>query len=336
MIEDTNERKERASYYQAWTRERILQMKPDDLLEYIGKLWAMLTWGNKQYYVDKMISDNGFENIRTQLADFIWSDKDIETRWDSFKENIKGVGPAILSELLCHVHPKKHIIWNRVAEESLRYLGVKGLPRYNYQLTGKKYKELTDHFILMRDQLIEFGLKSVDLLTVDYFLWDELSDIAWEQKKKREKGPGEPEKSEISSKSFHNEIRDAVADIGGWLGFKASIERKVADGSRVDAIWESEIGNMGRVIYVFEVQSKGQIDSLILNLFKAMNNPAVQGVVAVSDSDQLDKIKQHAANVGDLNKKLRYWDVEEVLEIHSKLESVNANINKLNLVPEGF
>jgi hypothetical protein len=53
----------------------------------------------------------------------------------------------------------------------------------------------------------------------------------------------------------------------------------------------------GAVIYVFEEQTKGRIDSLIVNLLKPLNNPAVQGVVAVSDSKQLEKVKDHAEGV---------------------------------------
>ncbi|MDZ7672887.1 MAG: hypothetical protein U5K53_08680 [Halanaerobiales bacterium] len=39
-----------------------------------------------------------------------------------------------------------------------------------------------------------------------------------------------------------------------------------------------------------------------------MNNPAVQGAVAVSDEEQLEKIKKHAFQVPALQNKLRYWD----------------------------
>ena len=83
---------------------------------------------------------------------------------------------------------------------------------------------------------------------------------------------------------IHNEVRDKIAHIGTWLGFQADTEKKVAGGAVVDAIWEATIGNMGRVIYVFEVQTTGSLDSLILNLLRVLNNPAVQGVVAVSDA----------------------------------------------------
>jgi tRNA(Phe) wybutosine-synthesizing methylase Tyw3 len=90
---------------------------------------------------------------------------------------------------------------------------------------------------------------------------------------------------------------------------------------------------MGRVVYVFEVQTKGSIDSLILNLLKAVNNPAVQAVIAVSDAGQIEKIRKHAAGVQGLKDRLKYWDYQRVLEVHDALESVNAEINSLGLVP---
>ena len=140
----------------------------------------------------------------------------------------------------------------------------------------------------------------------------------------------------ISSEPFHNDIRDKLRDIGLWLGFTSRIEQKVSEGSKVDTVWEATIGNMGRVIYVFEVQTRGSIDSLILNLLKSLNNPAVQGVVAVSDENQLGRVQRHAQDVKELKDKLKYWNYEEVLKIHESLEYVNANINDLGLVPQGF
>lgn len=110
----------------------------------------------------------------------------------------------------------------------------------------------------------------------------------------------------------------------------------IAAGSKVDTIWEATIGNLGRVIYVFEVQTKGSIDSLIINLLKSLKNPAVQGLVAVSDKSQIEKIKAHSRDVGGLHGKLKFWDYEEVLEVHEALASVNEAINGLGLVPESF
>lgn len=50
------------------------------------------------------------------------------------------------------------------------------------------------------------------------------------------------------------------------LEFDSRAEVPITTGAVVDAVWEARIGNMGKAVYVFEVQSKGSIDSLILNL----------------------------------------------------------------------
>jgi hypothetical protein len=44
----------------------------------------------------------------------------------------------------------------------------------------------------------------------------------------------------------------------------------------------------------------------------------------------------HAQDVKDLRDKLKYGDYEEVLQVHQGLEFVNASINRMGLVPEGF
>jgi len=335
------ERKENIAFYQSFTNDRILSMDKETIYQYISKLWAMLIWGNKHYVVDKIINDNGFEQLKKELANIIWGKDPIEKRWDRFRKQIKGMGPAMMSEILCKTHPDDYMLWNRRAYVGLNYLEVEDLPRYDYQLTGEIYKGLCDVSKEIAAQLKKSGAEDTTLLAVDYFIWEELqvednlSQIfkkKEEQEKKKGKKLDTPEKSEF----IHNDVRDKLADIGRWLGFETKIEQKVAEGSIVDTVWESAIGNLGRSIYVFEVQAKGSIDGLILNLFKAMNNPAVQAVVAVSDKDQIERIRKHSTDVGDIQKKLRFWDYEEVLRVHESLAYVNESINNLNLVPQGF
>jgi len=339
--QELREREERIAYYRSWSKDRILKMGEEDFLNYLSQLWAMLIWGNKQYAVDRIFEHHGISIVRKELAEFVWSDSAIETRWDRFKREIKGMGPAMISEILCHAHPDDYILWNRRAYVGFHYLGVPDLPRHNYQMTGKKFAELCSIAKEIAAVLKEEGVENPNLLTVDYFIWDELQ-VESNLNQMFKKGEIEKEAPEIEKKNseeatfIHNEIRDKIADIGRWLGFDSQIEIKVASGSKVDTIWEATIGNMGRIIYAFEVQTKGSIDSLIVNLFKCLNNPAVQGIVAVSDAKQLDTIKKHAFDIADLNKKLKYWDYQEVLQIHDALESVNESINKLGLVPDGF
>lgn len=83
-------------------------MDEEDLYEYISPLWAMLILGNKRYVVDKLVEDNGLDTIKQELKILLWSDKDIEERWDRFRKIIKGMGPAMISEILCKTHPSSH------------------------------------------------------------------------------------------------------------------------------------------------------------------------------------------------------------------------------------
>ena len=185
-------------------------------------------------------------------------------------------------------------------------------------------------------ELQKSGATDYDFLAVDYFLWDEVLPLT-EKKLSEVVNVSVSPKSEDknNSKSLHDEIKEKLVAIGELLGFDSRSEVKIATGAVVDAIWEAKIGNMGKAIYVFEVQSKGSIDSLILNLKKAQSNAAVQAVVAVADEEQLAKIISESMGVID-EKSLRTWDSEDVLAVYDSLVRAHESINKLALVPESF
>jgi hypothetical protein len=339
--EDYEERVERITYYQKWISKRLQSIDAEGLYEFMGRLWAMRIWGNKEYFINKVISDNTLPVLRQNLNDLLWGKSSLDKRWDHFRKNIKGIGPAMMSELLSHVHPNECSIWNRRVYVGLSYLEFSNIPRHSYQLTGKRYIELCKNAGVVAEAMNKAKIQDVNLLHVDYFIWqelqveDNLSAIKKETFSKTKEKTLSSE-SQASAVFIHNEIRDKLENIGTWLGFIGKTEQLIASGAKVDTIWESSIGNMGRIIYVFEVQTKGSIDSLMINLLKATNNPAVQGIVAVSDKEQLKKIKEHANAVQGLRKKLKYWDYEEVLRVHDALELVNESINSLGLVPDSF
>jgi hypothetical protein len=341
---DKQERANRVAYYQAQTPDKIRHFDEDEFYEYISKLWAMLIWGNKKYVVDKLIKDNGFEAVKNELAELVWGSPPVEKRWDHFHSAIKGMGPAMISEILCYSSPDKYMLWNRRAYVGLRYLGIDDLPRYNYQVTGTRYRALCDTAKAISQIIRDEGISDADLLTLDFFIWDRLqveenlSQMHQIHKKVEVVDADGIEQiaPETVPEFLHDEVRDKLEQIGVWLGFTAQTEVKVADGAVVDTVWESSIGNLGRVIYVFEVQTGGSIDSLILNLLKSLNNPAVQGIVAVSDSMQIGKIRKEVAGLAQLREKLKYWNYAEVLSVHEALESVNESINSLGLVPQSL
>ncbi len=209
------------------------------------------------------------------------------------------------------------------------------MPKYNYQYTGKKYCEVCTIAKEISVALKAAGAEENDLLAVDYFLWDEVMPLA--EKKDTVSQPAVEVKPKTAgeTKSLHNEIKEKLVAIGELLGFDSHAEVRITAGAVVDVVWEAKIGNMGKAIYVFEVQSKGSIDSLILNLKKAQSNAAVQAVVAVSDEEQLAKIIRESAGVID-EKALRTWDSDDVLAVYDALVRAHESINKLALVPESF
>ncbi len=332
--DDFNERHTMCKEMQSYTKERLQNLSEEELFNLIAPLWAMRMWGNKKYYLDNVIESNGIDLIREQLVNLFYGKASIESRWDEFREKIKGLGPAIISELLNKFNPNEYILWNKKSLTGFIALGIPKVPKYNSALDGKKYAYLSK----VGQDLVEFAKKQgvneiEDLLALDYFIWKDLqiqptNIVAIEEK---------PEKETEKQKSFvHNDVRDRIRDIGSFLGFKAEVEKKIADGAVVDAIWEVSVGNMGRITYVFEVQTSGSIDSLLLNLMKAKNNPSVQGIVAVSDSKQLEKIKKEASSLKAIRDELKFWDYNDVLKVFDSLSNAFESINSLDLVPSGF
>lgn len=331
------ERNERKFYYQSWTKEKIKTMTEDDFAEYIGKLWSMLVWGNKKYITNKIIELNGFENVKKELIELLYGNDGIEKRYDKFSKNVKQIGHSTMSELLSYANPKEYTICNSVTCNCLKYLEVEKVPTYNYQFTGKNYKRMCDVSKKIEKVMEQQGIKNVDLLVVDYLFWDTIYPLTKKKDINTETNNEEKIELEKDNKQFiHNDIINQIVEIGQWLGFESKSEVKVANGAVVDAIWQAQIGNMGKVIYVFEVQTHGSIDSLILNLQKATNNYAVQGIIAVSDEKQIEKIKQEASDIPTIKDKLKTWNYEEVIEAHNCLERSNEIINGLGLIPESF
>lgn len=337
-LANDSERRQRQAFFAKWTASRLAKASRDDLVELFTPLWSMAMWGSKAQYVDQCITDNGLEHLGHALADLLHGANSLEARWDAFRSKIKRVGPSMASEMLAHVHPNECLPWTAVTREVFLNLGWPQTPKYNYQLDGKLYRKLCDEGKVIGKQLAAAGVADSSIMGVNYFIWW----LAEEQKGKLKQDKATKGDETVTPQSpkaaefLHNEIRDKLADIGKWLGFVSRTEVTVAAGARVDTIWESTIGNMGRVIYVFEVQTKGSIDSLMVNLLKALNNPAVQGVVAVSDTAQIAKITAHVKGLAALAEKLKTWNYEEVLQVHESLAMVNEKINALALVPEGF
>ena len=190
---------------------------------------------------------------------------------------------------------------------------------------------MTEHAKQIRKFIKEKYNIDYNLLFVDYLFWDTL------RKYEQQTNIVDTQDNKTVAKSLHTELKEKVKDIGLWLGFDAKNEVKVGQGAKVDAVWDFSINNIGKVTYVFEVQTGGSIDSLIMNLLKASKYKNVQGIIAVSDAEQLEKIrKESEAIFKDSTIKIQLWNQDDVLDVHEKLQSVNESVNKILHIDDSF
>lgn len=329
--EELAERAELANAIKSYDKEKILSFTNEDFYALLSPLWAMGMWGNKQHRIDSIIEKNGLPLLREQFANLMFGSASIAKRWDEFRDKISLIGPGIMSEILSKTYPDKCLLWNRVTKNGFVFFEIEKTPKYDSAMDGAMY----DHLSKCGQKMLEFankhGYKGLEnLIALDYFIWHELKKVVVTEETEIEIPKNKKEQTFV-----HNDIRDKIKAIGDSLGFDAKTEQFIAPGSRVDAVWEVSIGNMGRIIYVFEVQAKGSIDSLLVNLMKAKTNKAVQGIVAVSDSETIEEIKQKVGLL-EISKDVRYWDYKEVIEVYEALNTAYESINKLKLVPESF
>ena len=319
LQEEKKYRLSRVSYFQERLPERVAELSEADASELVAMLWASQMWGNKQYLAQKIITDNGIEKLRRELKALLDTSSPVETRYERFLSQIKGLGPASVTEMLCYIQPETCGIWNQKARQALKILGLGNYVNPDkYRLSAGEYKAFNQVLRSISEELKAAGFQDVDLLFVDFFLY-EVSQTT--------PGP-EPKPEEFD----HDEIRDVIRDIGVMLGFDADTEVQVAHGARVDVVWRARIGNLGMVTYVFEVHRSGSIDSLLLNLQKAKSSPTVQKVIAVSDERQLEKIKSESEGLPEgFRRALEFWPVKEVQRVGENLQTAMEIINRLGL-----
>lgn len=330
---DTKERRGREVYF-----KDLFSRKIDEYVfsEIVKKLWASRIWGNKDYLISKIIRDNGIDLIRTEFEALISSSGTSGERYERFIKKIKGMGPSMVTEILCYSDPENAGIWNSVARDSLGWLEVEGVVFDTYKISGEEYDQFNQAIKDLAKILNDRGFADTNLLQVDYFLWETADSIVWKvgMKSKKEKKIESQSASELEKRSSrHDELRDKIAQIGAWLGFDVETEKSIATGARVDVEWRTKIGNLGSVSYVFEVQDKGSIDSLIVNLQKAQKNRSVQKLIIASDSEQIIKIQKEIVDLPEIfRNSTAFWDSDNIDDTHRNLEQVANSIDSLKLM----
>lgn len=317
---DQEDRLRRVRYFQDELPGRLETLSETDVTALVGELWASRIWGNKQYLVQKVIEDNGLDSLREELGHLLDRSMLPQARYERAVSRIRRLGPASVTEMLCYSDPEHCGIWNERAREAIKRLGLESFASpEKYRLSAAEYVTLNALLEAIGKELDAAGVPEVDLLMVDFFLYEVSAG----------------EKLSLPAKAFdHDEVRDLIQSIGTMLGFDAQTEIRIAHGAKVDVVWRARIGNLGTVVYVFEVHKAGTIDSLVLNLQKAKSSPTVQKVIAVSDEEQLQTIEKETEGLPDeFRRSLAFWPVAEVQAVGENLRTASESLNRLGLVP---
>ena len=318
---DQEDRLRRVRFFQDELPSRLENLSEADVGELVSELWASHMWGNKQYLIQKVIEDNGLDPLREELRYLLDRTIAPQIRYDRALGKLRRLGPASVTEMLCYSDPEHCGIWNQRAREAIKRLGLDPLvPPEKYRLSGTEYATLNHVLGAIGKELAAAGVPRVDLLMVDFFLY--------------EVGKAEQLPSVVAAAFDHDEVRDLIESIGSMLGFDAQTEVRIAHGATVDVVWRARIGNLGIVTYVFEVHKSGSIDSLLLNLQKAKSSPTVQKVIAVSDEGQLEKIERETEGLpAEFRHSLSLWPVADVQAVGDHLRAASESIGRLGLAP---
>jgi hypothetical protein len=295
---DIAERRERRASFTKLFEEPFSEFQ---FAQVIRQLWAAQLWQNREYLVSQIVNANGIDRVRNEQA-LLSGQGSPGQRYERFVTSVKHMGPSMVTEILCLHEPQAAGIWNNIARQSLGCL-YDGDPFFwKYRLTAKEYDTFNDLLRALGKRLPSLATGTeTDLLAVDYSLW-EIRELAVAAKDAK---GNEPVSIPTAGRSRHNELRDKVVQIGTGLGFDAQPEVEVAPGSQVDVVWRARIGNLGSVAYVFEVQDKGSIDSLIVNLQQARATLGAKKLCVVSDREQSEKIQRRMETMPeDLRKNL--------------------------------
>jgi hypothetical protein len=237
-----------------WVRQTLSQdhlpnLTPEEFGTLVKGLWASLIWGNRDYLVEKILSQNDFETIQQEFHELLYGENPLAERFDRF--NVKGLGPASTTEILTLFDPVSYCLWNDKPKNVLPFLGLKSLipdRAYKYAIRGKDYVRAIEVHRAIQDVLQESGFPDCDLLDVDNFLWVLYDAVVKDAVVKREEPiPTDPVpqpetivEEQGAGLDDHWDAIAMLAQVGKLLGYDVY----VADPSRRSAKFGVKLGKL--------------------------------------------------------------------------------------------
>ena len=146
---------------------------------------------------------------------------------------------------------------------------------------------------------------------------------------------------DLFREKMNDEVAGVMLTLPNTLGvFHRGICDIVEIARKHDAILYNDGANLNAILGKARPGDIG-FDIVHMNLHKTFSTPhggggPGAGVVAVSDKEQLEKILRYSNEIAPLKGKLKILNFDDVLKIYDSMAYVNATINELGLVPEGF
>jgi hypothetical protein len=233
----------------AWVREILSQdhlpnLTPEEFSTLVRGLWASHIWTNRDYLVDKILSQNDFEAIQQAFRDLLYGEALLAERFDRF--NVKGLGPASITEILTLFDPTTYCIWNDKPKNVLPVLGLKTLipdRAFKYAIRGKDYVRAIEVQRAIQDVLRGCGFPDCDLLDVDNFLWV-MYDAVVKQQRQAEPTPivvtETVEEEPCAALDDHWDAIAMLAQVGKLLGYDVY----VADPARESKMLGVKLGEL--------------------------------------------------------------------------------------------
>jgi hypothetical protein len=115
----------------------------------------------------------------------------------------------------------------------------------------------------------------------------------------------------------HSDVQQLLVEIGNFLGYSAETEYEY-----YDVVWR-EKPNSPRLSHIFEVQSKGNIDSAFAKLKRAYQMQRTKPFLVVSSERDLNRARQSLVReFQDIGAAVTILTFVQVKRVHQNLKSI--------------
>ena len=211
-------------------------------------------------------------------------------------------------------------------EDNLRFL-YERLIGYFPQLTDEEISEIKHHKNKSWRAAVQ---KSGKILEENNFIKRERGNWTITEKGRMQvevEANGFIETKTIASDALsHADVQTMLLEIGKDLGFFSALEFEY-----YDVVWR-ETAKSARLSHVFEVQSKGNIDSAFAKLKRAYQTQRTKPFLVLSTERDLNRARQSLAReFQDIENTVTILTFEQIRLVHRNLENIAEIIRELLL-----